>query len=107
MRKEDPKNGKKSFFRSRDRIFKLSEAWYFGAREGDQGPFRTRDRAILEVSRYVAERIDLHAFQKSRETHRPRSPFGMIVGKRELTLVPIEEATNGNLALETDSEPPI
>lgn len=91
MRKGDPKDNKKSFFRARDRIFKLSEAWYFGTREGDQGPFRTRDRAIREITQYVAERRDLRAFQKSREDHRPRSPFGMVVEESELALVLLDK----------------
>ena len=96
MRKEDPKDSKKSFFRARDRIFKLSETWYFGTREGDRGPFRTRDRAIKEIAQYVAERRDLHAFQKAREEHRPRSPFGMVVQDSELELLPLDEV-EGNL----------
>lgn len=91
MRKEDPKDSKKSFFRARDRIFKLSEAWYFGTREGDRGPFRTRDRAIREITQYVAERRDLRAFQKAREEHRPRSPFGMVVEESELALLLLDE----------------
>ncbi len=92
MRKEDTKDSKKSFFRACDRMFKLSEAWYFGTREGDQGPFRTRDRAIREISRYVAERQDLRTFQKAREDHRPRLPFGMVVEDSELELLPLDEA---------------
>ncbi len=92
MRKEDPKDSKKSFFRARDRLFKLSEAWYFGTREGDKGPFRTRDRAIREITQYVAERRDLRAFQKAREEHRPRLPFGLVVEDSELELLPLDEA---------------
>ncbi len=92
MRKEDTKDSKKSFFRARDRMFKLSEAWYFGTREGDQGPFRTRDRAVREISRYVAERQDLRTFQKAREDHRPRLPFGLVVEDSELELLPLDEA---------------
>ncbi len=96
MRKEDPKNSKKSFFRARDRLFKLSEAWYFGTREGDKGPFRTRDRAIKEIAQYVAERRDLRAFQKAREEYRPRSPFGMVVQDSELELLPLDDV-EGNV----------
>ena len=92
MRKEDTKDSKKSFFRARDRMFKLSEAWYFGTREGDQGPFRTRERAVREISRYVAERQDLRTFQKAREDHRPRLPFGLVVEDSELELLPLDEA---------------
>ncbi len=92
MRKEDTKDSKKSFFRARDRMFKLSEAWYFGTREGDQGPFRTRERAVREISRYVAERQDLRTFQKAREDHRLRLPFGMVVEDSELELLPLDEA---------------
>ena len=92
MRKEDTKESKKSFFRARDRMFKLSEAWYFGTREGDQGPFRTRDRAVREISRYVAERQDLRTFQKAREDRRPRLPFGIVVEDSELELLPLDGA---------------
>ena len=92
MRKEDTKDSKKSFFRASDRMLKLSEAWYFGTREGDQGPFRTHDRAVREISRYVAERQDLRTFQKAREDHRPRLPFGLVVEDSELELLPLDEA---------------
>jgi hypothetical protein len=47
----------------------MNGQWYFTAREGDIGPFRTRDVADSEAARYVREREDLDSFQKARQNH--------------------------------------
>jgi hypothetical protein len=45
----------------------MNGAWYFAAREGDQGPFASETVAQQEVSRYLVEKRDLAGFQESRE----------------------------------------
>lgn len=56
MRKNDPKDLKKKFFRSNDRFFQINGQWYFSAREGDIGPFRNREQARREVQAYIKAR---------------------------------------------------
>jgi hypothetical protein len=56
MRKNDPISQKKRFFRSNDRFFQANGHWYFAAREGDIGPFRTRDQARREAQAYIRAR---------------------------------------------------
>ncbi len=95
MRRGDPSDNGRSYFRSGTRIFNLNGAWYFGTREGDEGPFVRKELAVLEMARYSDERIALKQFQKSRES--------ASIQAEDLTLVimPIEEpAVTGNLALD-------
>ncbi len=54
MRKTDPKHQKKRFFRAHDRFFQINGQWYFSAREGDIGPFRSRSEAEREAEAYIA-----------------------------------------------------
>ena len=65
MRRTDSEDSKR-YFRAQERVFCMNGQWYFNAREGDIGPFRTRDAAIKEIARYVRERQDLDSFQKAR-----------------------------------------
>ena len=53
MRHDDPQEQNKRYFRSDTRIFMQDGAWFFSAREGDVGPFPSREHAIDEMSRYV------------------------------------------------------
>ena len=46
----------KRFFRSESRVFRMNEAWWFGSREGDQGPFNTEALALKELARYMDAR---------------------------------------------------
>jgi len=68
MRKKDDVKSKLRYFRAGDRIFKQNEAWYFAAREGDQGPYSSRGQAELEARRFVIGESDgdLEHFQKTR-----------------------------------------
>ena len=96
MRRGDPSDNGRSYFRSGTRIFNLNEAWYFGTREGDQGPFAHKENALQEVARYGEERRALRRFQKSRE-----SVTSLRVEEITLAILPIEETVvNGSLALE-------
>ena len=56
------------FFRSQERLFCFNGQWYFATREGDCGPFPTKDIARTEVARYITERAALRGFQNSRKT---------------------------------------
>jgi hypothetical protein len=56
MRKNDPISQKKRFFRANDRFFQANGQWYFAAREGDIGPFRTRVQAHREALAYIKAR---------------------------------------------------
>ena len=67
MRRTDSKTSNKRYFRTQERVFSMNGQWYFTAREGDIGPFRTRESALCEVARYARERQDLDSFQKSRQ----------------------------------------
>ncbi len=70
MRRTDPKDTRRSFFRTGNRIFSLNGQWFFATREGEVGPWRSREVATREATRYVRERNDLERFQRSRELER-------------------------------------
>lgn len=63
MRKTD--KNPKTYFRS-ERIFSMNGSWYFATREGDQGPFASRNRAEAGLRRHLNEQEQLEAFQQSR-----------------------------------------
>ncbi len=69
MRRTDQEDTHKRYFRTTERVFSMNGQWYFTAREGDIGPFRTREGALSEVTRYVRERKDLESFQNARQRH--------------------------------------
>jgi hypothetical protein len=81
MRRTDPE-GTRRYFRTEDRIFLLNGQWFFAAREGDVGPFESREAAMREGTRHVRERIDLERFQNGQALE-SGSP-------QELTLMPKE-----------------
>ena len=102
MRRTDPKNTTRSYFRSGERIFALNGQWFYATREGDVGPFSSRTEALAEVDRFLKERRDLEHFQLLRDTRTERadgnsntaSAAGAAgAGRRvALALVPKEEA---------------
>ena len=51
MRRSD--TTKKKYFRSHERLFRYQGQWYFQTREGDRGPFNTREEAKLELERFA------------------------------------------------------
>ena len=51
MRRSD--TTRKKYFRSRERLFRYQGQWYFQTREGDRGPFNTREEAKLELERFA------------------------------------------------------
>jgi len=66
MRSTDGNDNSRHFFRSQERLFCLNGKWYFATREGDCGPFPTKDIARAEISRYIADRKALIEFRESR-----------------------------------------
>lgn len=44
----------------------MNGAWYFATREGERGPFQSRERAQAELARYVQDIEQLRGFQESR-----------------------------------------
>jgi hypothetical protein len=73
-RRED--NEDKTYFRS-DRLFSMNGQWYFSTREGDCGPFASREVAHAALARFIHEKIELDSFQKSREKdpHKAKAPL--------------------------------
>ena len=69
----------------------MNGAWFFTAREGDQGPYLSQNEADREVSRFVLEKTELENFQRQREHAPVRSV------KVELELEPIELAEDIDL----------
>ena len=53
MRQNDGFDDKKTFFRAPERFFQVDGKWYFAAREGDQGPYRSRKNAEREVYEFI------------------------------------------------------
>jgi Domain of unknown function (DUF6316) len=62
-RKDD--TAERTYFRS-DRIFFMNGKWYFSSREGDRGPFATREYAERMLARFIDETVELSKFQRSR-----------------------------------------
>lgn len=91
MRRTDTDQTSRRFFRTQERVFAMNGQWYFTAREGEVGPFRTRERALEEVARYARERQDLERFQNSRQL-RAASADGP-----GLSIVPKENETDVTL----------
>ena len=91
MRRTDSKASNKRFFRTQERVFSMNGQWYFTAREGDIGPFRTRESALSEVARYARERQDLASFQEARQQW-PGQPTDLA-----LEILPKEDERNLSL----------
>lgn len=109
MRRTDSPDRTRSYFRSAERVFALNGQWFFGTREGEVGPFATREEALSEVARFVREKHDLELFQTLRAEHAERiaahtagsGKTAVEPSRGPLTLVPKEETTlvMGNLAI--------
>lgn len=59
MRKDDSANA--NFFRSGNRVFSQNGEWFYQTREGDQGPFATREAAAVDLDRYVNQKVNFDA----------------------------------------------
>jgi hypothetical protein len=60
----------KTYFRS-ERLFCMNGQWYFCAREGDHGPYPSREAAERALKRFIGDKIELDRFQKSRTPGQP------------------------------------
>jgi hypothetical protein len=87
MRSTDPKDSNRRFFRSQERIFCTNGQWYFATREGECGPFPSKEIARSEVERYLAERDALRDFERSR---REEAREGVLPSELSLALVPLD-----------------
>jgi len=67
VRRTDPEANSRNYFRTQNRLFALNGLWFFTTREGEVGPFKSRETALKEVSRFVQDKRDLARFQKNRE----------------------------------------
>jgi hypothetical protein len=61
MRKDDSKE--KTYFRAKDRVFHINDGWWYAKREGDRGPWPSKQAAADELTAYIREvrgNVDLH-----------------------------------------------
>ncbi|XOV84616.1 MAG: DUF6316 family protein [bacterium] len=77
MRESDD-NEKIRYFRTGNRFFYQNGSWWFSTREGEEGPFRSREQAEAGMARYVEAIRAMHAYKhkqaqkyKTDESRRP------------------------------------
>ena len=54
MRKSDSDKDNVSHFRTTDRVMRMNDQWWFATREGDMGPFATREEAEMAIKTFIA-----------------------------------------------------
>jgi hypothetical protein len=86
----------KTYFRS-ERLFCMNGQWYFCTREGDYGPYASRNIAERALKRFVGDKVDLDGFQKSR-THEQSVPRLTTLAER------MAKVTNGRSRPRDSSE---
>ena len=91
-RRED--NEDKTYFRS-DRLFLMNGQWYFSSREGDCGPFASREVARAALARFLPDKIELDSFQKSREKD-PRKAKGSLADRLRRVEPPRSRASDAS-----------
>jgi len=75
MRKHDPEQ--KTFFRSEERIFQVNGAWWFSIREGESGPYPSRDAARDALTQFILDlRTDIELDDVSRLDNSPDGSAG-------------------------------
>jgi hypothetical protein len=104
MRKNDPSDLKKRFFRSNDRFFQINGQWYFSAREGDIGPFRSREQAKREAEAYVSARLASESPQPRRAGRREAKGPTVIPGFVYRSVLSMEEQVSSQRDLVLDLE---
>ncbi|MBK79759.1 MAG: hypothetical protein CMQ43_02410 [Gammaproteobacteria bacterium] len=104
MRKGDPNDLTKSFFRTNDRFFQVNGQWYFSAREGEIGPFRTRDQARREAMAYINARQASAAAPPSRAAAHQRSEPTVIPGYVYRSVLSMEQQVSTDRDLVLDLE---
>ena len=73
MRESDEKPSA-SHFRATERFFRENGQWYFSTREGEEGPFRTREAAEAAMQRYVKSIQAAANFKKEQTEKYARDP---------------------------------
>ncbi len=104
MRKGDPNDLTKSFFRTNDRFFQVNGQWYFSAREGEIGPFRTRDQARREAMAYINARQASAAAPPRRAKGHTRSEPTVIPGYVYRSVLSMEQQVSTDRDLVLDLE---
>ena len=57
MSRETDEDKGKTHFRAISRVFALNGEWFFSAREGEIGPFKSMEEAELEGRRFVNQAV--------------------------------------------------
>jgi hypothetical protein len=104
MRKDDSKDLTKSFFRTNDRFFQVNGKWYFSAREGEIGPFRTRDQARREAIAYINARQASAAARPGRAGPDKRAEPTVIPGYVYRSVLSMEQQVSTDRDLVLDLE---
>ena len=99
MRRSDPVDITRSYFRSENRTFVLNGEWFFTTREGEFGPYRSKKRVDDEVKCFIEANDQLNTFTESRAAEENNS--------FSLSILPMEETPcaqiAGNLALSPEN----
>jgi len=99
MRRGDPADITRSYFRSENRTFVLNGEWFFTTREGEFGPYRSKKRVDDEVKCFIEANDELNTFTESRAIAKDTS--------FSLSILPMEETPcaqiAGNLALDPEN----
>ncbi len=98
MRRSDPPDSTRNYFRTETRTFVLNGEWFFTTREGEFGPYRSKEWVEDEVKCFIEAREQLNNFQQSRVVED---------ANYSLAILPMEETpytqVNGNLALDSEN----
>ena len=65
-----------SHFRSSERFVRIDGAWWFSTREGDEGPFATREAARNGLRRYIASQEMAEKHRKEMEAVKAKTNRG-------------------------------
>lgn len=104
MRKNDPNDLTRSFFRTNDRFFQVNGQWYFSAREGEIGPFRNREQARREAMAYIRARQANEQARPRRVPTKERGEPTIIPGYVYRSVLSMEQqvSTDRNLVLDLE-----
>jgi hypothetical protein len=105
VRHDDPTDNTKRYFRAGERVFLQNGAWYFAAREGDQGPYPTRDRALVEMQRFIRVHTELKEFSFGLAQARTDAARDQVEPAQEPVVVP-EPISRTRFELEPMTLPP-
>lgn len=103
MRKNDT-NDQVKRFRAKDRFFQINGQWYFSAREGEIGPFRTRDQARREAEAFISARGAIEAARPKRPGSMYQSDTTVIPGYVYRSVLSMQQRVSGDRDLVLDLE---